>query len=88
MTGQYFLRFIGWDAFILSRDVVACLRDAGVEISEKAASRRDLMAAQAAFTSWARTTGLPYTHLSRICAMSIGDNYDADTILKRMNGDE
>ncbi len=22
MTGQYFLRFIGWDAFILSRDVV------------------------------------------------------------------
>jgi len=35
MTGQYFLRHIGWDAFILSRDVIACLRDAGVEISEK-----------------------------------------------------
>jgi hypothetical protein len=30
----------------------------------------------------------PYTHLSRICAMSISDNYDADTILKRMQGDE
>jgi hypothetical protein len=30
----------------------------------------------------------PYTHLSRICAMSIGDNCDTDTILKRMHGDE
>jgi 3-methyladenine DNA glycosylase Tag len=88
MTGPYFLRFIGWDAFLLSRDVVACLRDVGVEISEKATSRRDLVAAQAAFTGWARKTGLPYTHLSRICAMSVGDNYDADTILKRMHGDE
>ncbi|MBS0244717.1 MAG: DNA-3-methyladenine glycosylase I, partial [Proteobacteria bacterium] len=24
-TGQYFLRFIGWDGFVLSSDVVACL---------------------------------------------------------------
>jgi 3-methyladenine DNA glycosylase Tag len=88
MTGQYFLRFIGWDAFMLSRDVVAALRDAGVEISEKATSKRDLAAAQAAFSGWARETGLSYTQLSRICAMSIGENYDAETILKRMHGDE
>lgn len=88
MTGQYFLRFIGWDAFLLSRDVVAALRDAGVEISEKATSKRDLAAAQAAFSGWARATNLSYTHLSRICAMSIGENYDAKTILERMHGDE
>ena len=74
MTGKYFLRFIGWDAFILSRDVVACLREAGIEIPEKATQKRDLAAAQAAFTGWAKETGLPYTHLSRICAMSTGDD--------------
>jgi 3-methyladenine DNA glycosylase Tag len=88
MTGQHFLRNIGWDAFILSRDVIACLRDAGVEISEKATSRRDLAAAQAAFSAWARQTGLTYTQLSRICAMSVGENHDAETILQRMGGDE
>jgi 3-methyladenine DNA glycosylase Tag len=35
-TGQILLRFLGYDAFILSRDVVACLRDAGLEITEEA----------------------------------------------------
>ncbi len=88
MTGQYFLRFIGWDAFILSRDVVACLRDAGVGISEKATSKRDMAAAQACYSAWAKTTGLSYVQLSRICAMSSGENFDAETILKRMHGDE
>src|ERR1700761_6419214 len=29
-SGQYFLRFLGWDAFVLSGDVLLCLRDSGV----------------------------------------------------------
>lgn len=87
MTGQYFLRFIGWDAFILSRDVLACLRDAGIEISDKATSKRDLAAAQAAFNAWAKETGLSYAQLSRICAMSAGENYDAEKLRQRMHGD-
>jgi 3-methyladenine DNA glycosylase Tag len=87
MTGQYFLRFIGWDAFILSRDVVAALREAGVEISDKANARRDLAAAQAAFNAWAGETGLGNARLSRICAMSAGENYDAQTIRERTNRD-
>ena len=33
-TGQYFLRFIGKDTFVLSKDVVASLRDAGLNIAE------------------------------------------------------
>src|SRR5882672_5398359 len=33
-SGQYFLRFIGKDAFILSADVITCLRESGLEISE------------------------------------------------------
>ncbi len=88
MTGQYFLRHVGWDAFILSRDVIASLRDAGVALSEKATSKRDLAAAQATFSGWAKKTGLGYVQLSRICAMSAGENYDAETILQRMHGDE
>jgi hypothetical protein len=28
-------------------------------------------------------TGLPYAHLSRICALSIGENYDAETLRGR-----
>ena len=41
-TGQYFLRFIGKDGFVTSTDVVACLRDAGLDISENPTSKRDL----------------------------------------------
>ena len=33
-------------------------------------------------------TGLPLTHLSRICAMSIGENYDPETLRGRAAMDE
>jgi 3-methyladenine DNA glycosylase Tag len=82
-TGQYFLRFIGWDGFVTSTDVVACLRDAGLDISDKPSSKKDLRKIQDRFNAWARETGLPYTHLSRICAMSTGENYDAQTLQRR-----
>jgi 3-methyladenine DNA glycosylase Tag len=77
-TGAYFLRFIGKDGFILNPDVVTCLRDAGVEIAAVPGSKRDLRAAQAQFNAWAAETGLPLTHLSRICAMSVGENRTPD----------
>ena len=73
-TGQYLLRFLGWDGFILSRDVIACLRDAGVELAETPTSQRDLKAIQAQFNAWAAETGLPRAQLSRICAHSVGEN--------------
>ena len=75
-TGQFFLRFVGKDCFVLSMDVVACLRDAGLDISENPSSKRDLRKIQELFNAWVEETGLPLTHLSRICAMSIGENYD------------
>jgi hypothetical protein len=40
------------------------------------------------FNAWARESGLPLTHISRICAMSIGENYDTETLLQRMGGGE
>jgi 3-methyladenine DNA glycosylase Tag len=74
-TGMMFLRFIGWDGFVTSQDVVACLRDAGLDISAEVKSKGDLAKVQAQFNAWAEETGLPYVHLSRICAMSIGENH-------------
>jgi 3-methyladenine DNA glycosylase Tag len=86
-TGQYLLRFLGRDGFVTSGDVVACLRDAGLDIAESPTAKKDLRKIQDQFNAWAKETGLPYTHLSRICAMSIGENYDAET-LKRRGGME
>ena len=74
-TGQMFLRFIGWDGFVTSQDVVACLRDAGLDIATQVKSKGDLAKVQAQFNTWAEETGLPYVQLSRICAMSIGENH-------------
>jgi 3-methyladenine DNA glycosylase Tag len=73
-TGQMFLRFVGWDGFVTSQDVVACLREAGLDIAEEVKSKGDLAKVQTQFNAWAEETGLPYTHLSRICALSVGEN--------------
>jgi 3-methyladenine DNA glycosylase Tag len=70
MTGQYLLRFLGRDGYILNTDGLACLRDAGLEIAA-VPGKRDLRLIQDTFNAWHAETGLPYAHLSRICAMSI-----------------
>ena len=79
-TGQYLLRFLGKDGFMLSRDVVRCLRDAGLDVAEAPTSKRDLATIQQQFNAWADATKLPFTHLSRICAMSIGENYPIERL--------
>ena len=86
-TGQMLLRFLGWDGFVTSRDVVACLRDAGLDIAEAVTSKRDLAKVQAQFNAWAEETGLPYQHLSRICGMSIGENYGTETLARFVDGE-
>jgi 3-methyladenine DNA glycosylase Tag len=87
-TGQMLLRFLGWDGFVTSRDVVACLRDAGLDVAEAITSKRDLAKAQAQFNAWAEETSLPYIQLSRICAMSIGENYSTETLARFAGGEE
>lgn len=79
-TGQYLLRWLGWDSFILSQDMGAALRDAGLDIAENPTSKRDLAMVQMQLNAWARETGLPYTHISRILAMSIGQNNAPEAI--------
>src|SRR5215468_3442882 len=47
-SGQYLLRFLGWDAFVLSGHVLLCLRDSGVPLGA-GTSKKDLRLAQAQF---------------------------------------
>lgn len=82
-TGQMLLRFLGYDGFVTSRDVVACLREAGVDVAETVTSKRDLAWIQAQFNAWHAETGLPYVHLSRICALSVGENLSPDKLAHR-----
>lgn len=70
-SGQRFLRNVGKDTFVLTRDVVACLRNGGLEISSYPTSKSDLAEIQEVFNQWHEETQLPYTHLSRIAAYSI-----------------
>jgi 3-methyladenine DNA glycosylase Tag len=79
-TGQYFLRWLGWDSYILSRDMVLALRDAGLDIAETPGSKKDQQMIQAQINAWAKETGLPRMHISRILAMSIGENNSPETL--------
>ncbi len=40
-SGQMLLRFLGYDAFVVTKDVAACLRDAGLDIVAAPTSKRD-----------------------------------------------
>jgi len=86
-TGQYFLRFIGYDGFVTSRDMVAAMRDAGVDVAADPTSKGDLKKIEAQVNAWAKETGLPRTHISRILAMSVGENYPVEKLQGYM-GDE
>ncbi|MBU0582543.1 MAG: DNA-3-methyladenine glycosylase I [Alphaproteobacteria bacterium] len=83
-TGQYLLRWLGWDTFILSPDMVLALRDAGLEIAGTPTSKRDLARVQMQLNQWHDNTGLPYAHLSRILAMSIGENRSPETLREHL----
>ena len=83
-TGQYLLRWLGWDCFILSNDMVLALRDAGLEIGDKPGSKKDLAVIQDQINRWAKKTGLPRAHISRILAMSIGENHSPEALRQYM----
>ena len=70
VTGQYALRFMGMDSFILSRSVIAALQRAGV-IDGPATSKTAQRKIQDAFNAWHKESGESYTRISRILGMSI-----------------
>lgn len=70
MTCQYFLRFIGKDGFVLSRDGVYALIEAGViEKSPNSKAARNKI--QQAYTRWQQESGYGLAEISRILALSI-----------------
>ncbi len=72
MTGQRVLRNMGKDTFVITGDVVKCLRRAGLDITTNPNTQRELGLIQQAFNQWHEESGLPYSHISRICALSTG----------------
>ncbi|AZO43125.1 DNA-3-methyladenine glycosylase I [Mesorhizobium sp. M7D.F.Ca.US.005.01.1.1] len=86
-TGQYFLRWLGWDAFVISGDMSAALRDAGLDIAESPTSKKDLDKIQRQINQWAAETRLPRRHISRILAMSIGENHSPQALREYMGDD-
>ncbi len=70
-TGQYVLRFMGKESYILSRDVVARLVEEGV-IDKAPTSAKAMAAVQAAFNAWKAESGRSLTEISRALAQSIG----------------
>ncbi len=71
-TGQYALRVMGYDNFILSRSVVAALNMAGV-IDGAATSKSARASLQEAFNIWHDESGEAYATISRILAFSVPD---------------
>ena len=69
-TGQYFLRFMGKDSFILSKDVTAALIREGV-IEKPGSSKKAMAAIQAAFNTWMEQSGESMTAISQTLARSI-----------------
>ena len=74
-SALWFLRRVGKDCFVLTRDVVVTLKSVGLDIAEQPSSKRDLKKVQDQFNAWHEETGLPYSHLSRIVACSLGENH-------------
>ena len=70
-TGQYFLREMGKDSFILSRDVVAALKREKV-FDGTPTSKSSLSAIQAAFNQWVDDGGKTLTRVSRVLAFTVG----------------
>lgn len=71
MTGQRVLRNMGKDTFIVTGDVVNLLQRNGLDIKDNPSSAREMRLIQAAFDRWHDESGLPYSHISRIGAMSL-----------------
>jgi hypothetical protein len=64
--------------------MAAALRDAGLDIAASPTSKKDLDRIQAQINAWAAETGLPRRHISRILAMSIGENHLPEALREYM----
>ncbi len=70
MTGQYLLRRLGVDSFMITGDVTKALMLAGV-VDKKPTGKGALKATQAAFGAWRAESGRSYAEISKILACSV-----------------
>lgn len=70
-TGQYLMRHMGKEGYILSRDVLARLQAEGV-VDGAPGSKKAMAAVQAAFYAWKAESGQSLSAISRVLAQSIG----------------
>ena len=70
-TAQYFLRGMGKDSFILSRDVVAALKREKI-IEREPTSIAAMADVQNAFNKWLDDGGKSLTRISRVLAFTVG----------------
>lgn len=76
-SAMRFLRSIGKPAFVATRDVVAALLREGV-LERPPGGKRDFAAVQNAFNQWSSQSGRNLTEISRILAMSIGNDHGTE----------
>lgn len=70
-TGQYFLRNMAKESFIMTRDVVARLVAEGI-IDKAPTSKQALADVQKAFNIWRDQSGQPFNVISRVLAQTVG----------------
>ncbi|GLS82135.1 DNA-3-methyladenine glycosylase I [Paraferrimonas haliotis] len=73
-TGPYALRALGKDSFLVTQDIASYFV-AHKLLDANPGSQKALQQMQQAFNEWQQQSGLPYSHLSRILACSLGDNF-------------
>ena len=71
-SGQYFLRFVGKDTFILSRDVCQVLLQEKVIDKNNPSSQRDQRKVQDFFNQLRQDSGRSLAELSRLLALTVG----------------
>lgn len=69
-TGRFFLRFVGKDTPVLSRDVLAALAAQGV-IDKEPTSRQALTRLQDAFNQWHEESGRDLCQISRVLSCTV-----------------
>ncbi len=69
-TGRYFLRFVGKDTPMFSKDVVKALVKLKV-VDKEPTSKKALLQAQTAFNTWSQESGRSLCEISRVLACTV-----------------
>ncbi|MDJ0838410.1 MAG: DNA-3-methyladenine glycosylase I [Acidobacteriota bacterium] len=69
-SGPFFLRRMGKDTFLLTRDVITALQRQGI-LEKNGNSKREQSAVQNAFLQWQRESGRPLCQISRILSCTV-----------------